>query len=52
MKYLLQWLSAAFLLMFFAVLMVEWAVGCGETYTDAKGVTHVNTCVFIPTPSR
>ena len=29
------------------VTLLEWAVGCGETYTDSKGVTHSNECVFI-----
>ena len=31
-----------------ALLIIEWAVGCGETYTDSKGVTHANDCVFLP----
>jgi hypothetical protein len=30
-----------------AMVLAEWAVGCGETYTDAKGVTHSNQCLFI-----
>lgn len=30
-----------------ALLLVEWAVGCGETYTDSKGITHTSQCVFI-----
>lgn len=30
-----------------ALLLVEWAVGCGEAYTDSKGITHTNQCVFI-----
>lgn len=30
-----------------AFLVIEWMVGCGETYTDSKGVTHSNECVFI-----
>lgn len=30
-----------------AVVLVEWAVGCGETYTDAQGTVHVNECVFL-----
>jgi hypothetical protein len=30
-----------------ALLLVEWAVGCGESYTDSKGVTHQQTCVFV-----
>jgi hypothetical protein len=31
-----------------ALVLVEWAAGCGETYTDANGVTHQNECVFLP----
>lgn len=27
--------------------LVEWAAGCGETYTDSKGRTHLNECIFI-----
>jgi hypothetical protein len=30
-----------------ALFIVEWAVGCGESYTDSKGVTHQQTCVFV-----
>ena len=30
-----------------ALILVEWMVGCGETYTDSKGVTHQETCVFV-----
>jgi hypothetical protein len=30
------------------IVMVEWAAGCGETYTDAQGVEHQNECVFLP----
>jgi hypothetical protein len=30
-----------------ALFIAEWAVGCGETYTDAKGKTHQETCVFV-----
>jgi hypothetical protein len=30
-----------------AVLLLEWMAGCGETYTDSKGVQHVNECLFI-----
>lgn len=29
-----------------ALFIAEWAVGCGETYTDSKGVTHQQTCIF------
>jgi hypothetical protein len=27
-----------------AVGLVEYAVGCGETYIDANGDVHVNQC--------
>lgn len=30
-----------------AVVLVEWAAGCGETYIDSKGVRHANECIFI-----
>lgn len=30
-----------------AVFLLEWMAGCGETYIDAKGVRHVNECLFI-----
>jgi hypothetical protein len=33
------------LLAFFVYLMLEWAVGCGETYTDSKGKVHANECI-------
>lgn len=31
----------------FGVIIVEWASGCGETYTDSKGVVHENACFVI-----
>ena len=30
-----------------ALIIAEWAVGCGEAYTDSKGQTHQQTCVFV-----
>ncbi len=30
-----------------ALILVEWMAGCGETYTDSKGVVHQQTCVFV-----
>jgi hypothetical protein len=30
-----------------AMLLVEWAAGCGETYIDANGLTHMYGCVFL-----
>jgi hypothetical protein len=32
---------------FMAAILVEWLVGCGESYIDAQGVRHQNDCVFI-----
>jgi hypothetical protein len=32
-----------------ALLLLEWAVRCGETYIDAEGVAHPYECVIIPT---
>lgn len=32
---------------FTAAMFLEWAVGCGESYTDAKGVVHINECIFL-----
>jgi hypothetical protein len=40
-------LSVAFGI-FMAIAVLEWMVGCGETYTDSKGVVHVGQCIFIP----
>ena len=52
-KPLLIWLAqgivSAIIVLFFAYLLAEWASGCGETYTDSKGVVHINECVFSPT---
>ena len=32
---------------FFAVLIIEWMAGCGETYVDAYGKRHQYECVFL-----
>lgn len=32
---------------FFALLLLEWMAGCGETYVDSKGVRHANQCIFL-----
>jgi len=29
------------------VLLMEWMVGCGESYVDAQGVRHLYTCLFF-----
>lgn len=50
-KQLLMWalefLLAGLLGCAMLFLLLEWASGCGETYTDSKGVQRVNTCFFI-----
>lgn len=33
--------------LFMAAVLVEWMVGCGETYVDAFGQRHMFECVFI-----
>ena len=30
-----------------ALLLMEWMVGCGETYIDSKGVSHKYACLFL-----
>jgi hypothetical protein len=45
--WLIQGLLSAALLIFFVVLFAEWAAGCGESYVDAKGKTHVGECIFL-----
>ena len=51
LKRLLLWiaqgLAGLVLIAFFCVMFIEWASGCGESYVDSKGKTHVNDCVFI-----
>jgi hypothetical protein len=46
MKKALNLLMALVLGVTIAILLAEWAVGCGETYTDARGVSHKNACLF------
>ena len=50
-KQFLVWLAHALIgVVFFVLLIVavsEWAAGCGESYVDAKGKTHVGQCIFI-----
>ena len=56
MKRLLTLFATAITMLFFgglfALLIIEWLAGCGETYIDAKGVRHQNECVFIPQLSK
>lgn len=45
--WLTQALIGLVLLGFMVLMIAEWASGCGESYVDAKGKTHVNKCLFI-----
>jgi nitrogen fixation-related uncharacterized protein len=47
MKLIINIIAVAAFCGLLTVTLLEWAVGCGETYTDSKGVTHSNECVFI-----
>jgi hypothetical protein len=56
LKQLLVWfvqgIIGALILAFMLFMVLEWASGCGETYVDSKGVTHVGECVItINTPT-
>jgi hypothetical protein len=50
-KRVLRWLAyvtaATVIAVLMAVFLLEWMAGCGETYTDSKGVQHANECLFI-----
>lgn len=45
--WLLQGLIGAAMIAFFLFLALEWAAGCGESYTDAKGKVHINECIWV-----
>jgi hypothetical protein len=32
---------------FFALFLVEWMAGCGETYIDVFGKEHIHECLFL-----
>jgi hypothetical protein len=55
MKPLLSWLLSAAMMIILAslgaVVILEWMVGCGESYVDANGVRHINECIIIPQPN-
>jgi hypothetical protein len=44
MKLIMEFIIAALFSALLALLIVEWAIGCGQTYTDAQGVEHVGQC--------
>jgi len=45
--WLLQGLLGAVMVAFFLYMFLEWAAGCGETYTDSKGKIHINECIWV-----
>ena len=50
--WLAQGIVSAALILFFAFMFLEWASGCGETYTDSRGKVHIGECIWqseIPT---
>jgi hypothetical protein len=51
MKILLEVAAVALFSALLAVILVEWAAGCGETYVDAQGETHQHDCVILPNRS-
>jgi len=50
LKTIIQTLFGLALGAFFVLMLVEWMAGCGESYVDSKGKTHINDCVFISKP--
>lgn len=46
-RWVVQGLIGLVMIVFFAAILIDWAVGCGETYVDSKGKTHKNECVFL-----
>ena len=47
MKKILNLMLATLIGLALALLLMEWMVGCGETYIDSKGVSHKNECLFL-----
>jgi hypothetical protein len=47
MSKLINLLFFVLFMAFMSVVMVEWASGCGETWTDAKGQEHIGQCWII-----
>lgn len=47
MKNIITFTAFLCFMAFMVVVMVEWASGCGETYTDAKGQQHQYQCWIV-----
>jgi len=56
LKRITRWVLTAVVMVLFctfmAVVLIEWMAGCGESYIDANGRTHLNECVFINFPKE
>jgi nitrogen fixation-related uncharacterized protein len=44
MKIIMEIIIIGLLTALMALLIVEWAIGCGQPYTDAQGVEHIGQC--------
>ncbi len=44
MKLIMEVIIIGLLTALMALLIVEWAIGCGQTYIDAQGVEHIGQC--------
>lgn len=47
MKKVLNLALASLIGIALALLLMEWMVGCGETYIDSKGVSHAYACLLL-----
>ena len=54
MKKLFSYVMQGLLILLFAAMLavvtLEWLVGCGEYYIDARGNLIQNECVFLDFP--
>lgn len=44
--WLVQGILGVAVLALILFMVIEWASGCGETYTDSKGKVHINECTW------
>jgi hypothetical protein len=44
MKLIMEIIIIGLLTALMALLLVEWAIGCGQPYIDAQGVEHIGQC--------
>ena len=46
-KWVVTTLATIAFALFFAIMLLEWMAGCGETYIAADGKRYANECLFI-----